>query len=118
MKKFFATAILLASSATATSEVESAFLKYITNFGKSYTTISEYHFRLEQFSRNYAIVMGHNTSESSFQLGFNQMSDWTQDEYSAILTYVPAPEAEENYTFFEENNAVANAVNWVTAGAV
>jgi hypothetical protein len=46
------------------------------------------------------------------------MSDWTQDEYSAILTYVPTPEAEENYTFFEENNAVANAVNWVTAGAV
>ena len=33
------------------------------------------------------------------------MSDWTQDEYSAILTYVPATEAEENYTFFEENKS-------------
>ena len=62
--------------------------------------------------------MGHNTSESSFKLGFNQMSDWTQDEYRSILTYVPTPEGEENYSYFDENNAVANAINWVTAGAV
>ncbi len=46
------------------------------------------------------------------------MSDWTQDEYRSILTYVPTLEGEENYSYFDENNAVANAVNWVTAGAV
>jgi hypothetical protein len=40
MKSFIALA--LASAATASSTVESAFMGYITQFGKSYGTIAEY----------------------------------------------------------------------------
>ena len=116
MKSFIALA--LASAATATSTVESAFMGYITQFGKSYGTVAEYQLRLEQFTRNYADVMQHNASESSFKLGFNQMSDWTQEEYKAILTHKPMPEEAKNYQYFPETNAVANSVDWVSAGKV
>ena len=116
MKSFIALA--LDSAATASSTVESAFMGYITQFGKSYGTIAEYQLRLEQFTRNYADVMQHNASESSFKLGFNQMSDWTQEEYKAILTHKPMPEETKNYQYFPETNAVANSVDWVSAGKV
>jgi hypothetical protein len=69
MKSFIALALV--SAASALSEVESAFLGYITQYGKSYGTVAEYQFRLEQFTRNYSEVIAHNLSESSFKLGFN-----------------------------------------------
>jgi C1A family cysteine protease len=62
--------------------------------------------------------MQHNASESSFKLGFNQMSDWTQEEYKAILTHKPMPEEDKNYQYFPETNAVSNSVDWVSAGKV
>jgi C1A family cysteine protease len=46
------------------------------------------------------------------------MSDWTEAEYSRLLTYTPyTPEEDAVYASFEEN-AVPNAVDWVSAGAV
>ena len=114
--KFFS-ALALVGSALASSEIESSFLGYITQFGKSYGSVAEYQFRMTQFARNYASVISHNSAESSFKLGFNKMSDWTEAEYKSILTYKPMPESEKNYQYFPEN-AVPNSVNWVTAGAV
>ena len=64
MKSFAALALVAAVSAT--TEVESAFMGYITQYGKSYTTVAEYQFRLEQFARNHAIVVDHNLTASSF----------------------------------------------------
>ena len=39
-------ALALAGAASAATEVESAFMAYITQFGKSYSTVDEYVFRL------------------------------------------------------------------------
>lgn len=110
MKSFFALA--LAGAVSATSEVESAFMGYITQYGKSYGTIAEYEFRLAQFARNHAIVLEHNSSDSTFQLGFNTMSDWTEEEYKARLTYKAMPEEDKVYEYHPENEAVANSVDW------
>ena len=65
MKTFFALA-LAAATASASSEVESAFMGYITQYGKSYGTMAEYEHRLEQFARNHATIIEHNATESSF----------------------------------------------------
>jgi C1A family cysteine protease len=47
------------------------------------------------------------------------MSDWTEEEYKSILTYMPEEEHIANDGFdANANTAVPNAVNWVTAGAV
>lgn len=93
---------------------------YMTQYGKSYGTIEEYQYRLVQFARNYAAVISHNAdTTATFKLGYNQMSDWTADEYSRLLTYVPMPESEKVYGDFEvDENAVANSVDWVAAGAI
>jgi hypothetical protein len=82
-------AIALAGAASAASETESAFMAYITQFGKSYSTVSEYELRLEQFARNHAIILEHNSSDSTYELGVNQFSDWTEAEYKSILTHIP-----------------------------
>jgi len=47
------------------------------------------------------------------------MSDWSHEEYKAILTNQVMPESEKNYEEVAfDLNAVANAVDWRTSGAV
>merc|ERR1711990_1402267 len=62
-------------------------MEFITNHGKSYSTLAEYKSRLEHFSQKDVLINAHNATESTYTLGHNKMSDWTQDEYEAILTY-------------------------------
>ena len=78
-------------------EVESAFMGYITQYGKSYGTMAEYEHRLEQFARNHATIIEHNATESSFLLGYNTMSDWTEEEYRSRLTHQAMSEEDKNY---------------------
>ena len=82
MKSF--TVFLIAGAVSAYSEVESAFIAYIGQFGKNYNDMTEFKFRLEQFKRNYNLINEHNATESSYKLGYNRMSDWTEDEYLFI----------------------------------
>jgi len=83
--KTFAIAALVAST-QALSEIESSFLGYISQFGKTYSTMAEYEHRLHQFAQKTTLINEHNATESSYKLGYNQFSDWTQEEYEAILT--------------------------------
>jgi len=116
MRTFALAAFVAAVSAT--SEVESAFLGYITEHGKSYATVEEYGFRLSQFARNHANIIEHNATESSFKLGHNKMSDWTEAEYKAILTHQPQPEHSKNYEYIPEVTATYSPIDWVTKGKV
>jgi hypothetical protein len=85
---FLASALL--GSALALSEIESAFFGYITQFGKSYSTMEEYELRLRQFAVKHAFIQEHNAEEGhTYKAGHNMMSDWTQEEYEAMLTYKP-----------------------------
>jgi len=113
MKTFCLAALLGAVSAF--SEIEGAFLGYITQFGKSYSNMAEYEMRLREFAVKHAVIAQHNATEESFKLGHNQFSDWTDAEYKAILTYKSAGEhvAAETETEF-----VGSGVNWVTSGCV
>lgn len=117
MKTFIA--IALAGAVSAINPVEQKFMGYITQHGKSYGTVEEYKFRLEQFTRNHAIVEEHNSNANeTFKLGYNKMSDWTEAEYKKILTYTPMPEADKVYETVDVNAPVPNAVDWIAAGAV
>jgi KDEL-tailed cysteine endopeptidase len=117
MKSFFALAFVGAVSAA--TEAESAFMAYITEFNKSYTSVAEFEHRFAQFARNRDIVIAHNAlPDVSFLLGFNMMSDWTEEEYKSILTYQPEELIANDGFDASANTAVPNAVNWVTAGAV
>jgi C1A family cysteine protease len=71
------------------SEIESAFLGYITEFGKSYSNMAEYEMRLTNFAQKHSVIRAHNAEESAYKLGHNKMSDWTEEEYASVLTYKP-----------------------------
>ncbi len=115
MKSFVLAAI--AASACAFSEIESAFLGYMTEYGKSYSTVAEYEMRLRNFAVKHAFITEHNANpgEHTFKVGHNKMSDWTQEEYEAILTYTSSGEhiADE-----VELSPILGAVDWRNSGCV
>ena len=88
MKSFILAAV--ASSAMALSEIESAFLGYITQYGKSYSSVAEYEMRLRNFAVKHAFITEHNRSqgEYTYKVGYNKMTDWTEEEYAALLTHM------------------------------
>lgn len=52
--------------------------------------MEEYEFRLRQFAVKHAFIQEHNAEEGhTYKAGHNMMSDWTQEEYEAMLTYKP-----------------------------
>jgi len=99
----------VASSAVALSEIESAFLGYITEFGKSYNTVAEYEARLRVFATKHSIIQEHNGNGEAYTLGHNKMSDWTQEEYESILTYIPG---RHNVTSTYDKVEAATPIDW------
>jgi C1A family cysteine protease len=112
--KYLAIAALV-GAASASSEIEAAFLGYITQFGKSYSNMEEFEHRLANFKANHEYIFGHNSMPSSFKLGHNQFSDWTDAEYKAILTYKPEVRDE---MLEMPRTGVAEPVDWRDEGAV
>jgi cathepsin L len=116
MRSFALAAFVAAVSAN--SEIESAFLGYITEFAKSYASVEEYGFRLSQFTRAHLNIVEHNATESSFKMAHNNMSDWTEAEYKAILTHSAMPEHAKNYQYHPEVAATYSPIDWVSLGYV
>lgn len=83
MKTFAVAAVV--GVASATSEVESAFMGFITQFGKSYASMDEYAYRFGHFAATHERIMAHNALESTYKLGHNHMSDWSDVEKQNLL---------------------------------
>ena len=85
--KYFAIAAL-ASVAAAISADELNFLNYAARYNKIYEEIEEFALRFEQFMLWERIINDHNaTNGVNYVLGHNQFSDWTGEEYVAILGF-------------------------------
>ena len=87
--KFVAAALLASVSAEHfLSEVitpeELAFMKYVSEYGKSYGTKAEFRFRLEQFKKSMAKIAAHDENTNGSTVGLNQFSDYTPHEYKKI----------------------------------
>jgi len=108
----------IAASACALSEIESAFLGYITEFGKSYNSVAEYEMRLRNFALKHAFIEEHNANpgEHTYKAGHNKMSDLTQEEVDAMLTYRSSGEhiADE----VEEQSPIVGGVDWRNSGCL
>ena len=107
--KTFALACI-AASAFAMSEIESAFLGYITEFGKSYSNMAEYEHRLANFAQKHSVIRAHNAENVDYKLGHNKMSDWTEEEYKSVLTY--KPNMVETTAAFEASPLGYSPVDW------
>ena len=95
MKSYAFAAVVSAAAAISADELE--FANYAARFNKVYEDMKEFVVRLERFVHWHKLINEHNTSGSkNFKLGHNQFSDWTDEEFTAILTYV-LPENDENH---------------------
>lgn len=70
---------------------------------------------MSQFARSHGHIIQHNANaDNNFLLGHNQMSDWTTEEYTAILTHSEMPEQHKNYVDLPETEAItaSTGIDW------
>ena len=94
MYSFAIAALVTATAAISADKLE--FLNYASRYNKVYEEIEEFALRFEQFMLWERIINDHNaTNGANYVLGHNQFSDWTGEEYVAILGYID-PETDES----------------------
>ena len=70
------------------SDMDLAFVNYIGKYQKQYATKEEYLERIEVFKTSLNKVREHNAKVgSSYKLGINKFSDWTENERKSILGF-------------------------------
>jgi cathepsin L len=90
------------------------YMMYVAEHGKSYITSEEFEVRKALYIQTDAIIEAHNETESSYKLGHNKFSDWTDAERANLTGTFPHVAGEP--LILPETNA--ESVNWVKAGAV
>lgn len=100
------------------SDDEMAYMKYVTEWGKSYGTKAEFDFRFEQFKKTLAKMEYHNAENAhKSTVAHNIFSDWTEAEYKKLLGYKGKQTNNEEAEVLDTSN-LEDEVNWVTKGAV
>ena len=56
------------------------YMQYVAEHGKSYITSEEFAIRKALYIQTDAIIEAHNETESTFKLGHNKVSDYTDAE--------------------------------------
>ena len=91
------------------------YMEYLAFHSKSYITSEEFAARKALFAETDAFINSHNETESSFKLGHNKFSDFTEHERQQLLGYI-APEEVEEPVWLEPTNDAS--VDWRAKGAV
>merc|ERR1711971_43468 len=91
------------------------YMQYVVVHGKSYITSEEFNYRKALYTQTNAIINEHNATDSSFKLGHNKFSDYTEDERKRITGRVGTSILSEP-TFLESTNE--SSVDWRAKGAV
>lgn len=96
------------------------YMRYVSEWGKSYATGAEFDFRKAQFLRNHNYIKKHEEGTHNFSLKHNQFSDWTHEEYKRLLGYKELrTETELGAEKFKyEGEPIVGAVDWRDSGAV
>ena len=63
------------------TEAHHLFLRHVAEYNLTYATMAEFEARLDIFLENHALIEAHNATDSSFKMGHNYMSTWTDSEY-------------------------------------
>jgi len=92
-----------------------AYMKYVTEFGKSYATVAEFEFRKELFLQRHEFIEEWNAGNHTHDLIHNDFSDMTHEEFSKRLGYRPVAR-ERKYE--EVTPVTADSWDWRDHGAV
>ena len=117
MKSFAIAALAVVASARITDEEDFAFMRYLANHSKSYSTLEEFNLRFACFRRVNQELEELNAPGSSSFHDHNFLSDWTAEEKTRILG-LRKLSPKETATTFDASSVVGipASVNWVTAG--
>jgi len=97
-------------------ETQQGFIAHMSRFGLSYGTQEEYNFRLQQFAAKDTEINEINARETSFTVGHNQFSTWTDFEYKRLLGFkMPTETFEETVLDIE---GIPASIDWRSKGAV
>jgi hypothetical protein len=73
---------------TMMTEDEMEYIRYVSKFGKAYSSVEEYGRRALIYIQNKAKIVEANARNGvTYKLGFNKFSDWTKEEYRNLLKY-------------------------------
>ena len=73
---------------TAITDAERAFINFISEYSRTYSTKEEYAYRLGVFEENYNRVIDHNKQDgATYTLGINGLADLDEFEYKQLLGY-------------------------------
>ena len=127
MKSFAIAALLGATNASffgmfkqehEMSAAEYRFMAHIVEYGISYGTREEYHYRLSLFRENLEEVERiNNDSSETHTAAVNYLSTWTAAEKKTLLGFKNNSTIKRNEVTLDETN-LADSINWVTSGAV
>jgi hypothetical protein len=105
------------SSSKNASIAEEQFKSFAVQYGKVYNSVEEAKYRQEVFAQNYEAIIAHNSNpESTYEMGVNQFSDLTKDEFVELylMSNMEIEEAEEDTKEYE----FLGDVDWRSKGAV
>lgn len=95
------------------------FMRFVTEYGKTYGTKAEFEFRSALFKEQLAHIEEQNASgNNTHVLGVNHMSDWTEEEYRKLLGYKPEMKVRKEPKWLDVSEPMAETINWVEKGAV
>ena len=117
--KTLALATIYGLSAAVNNADAYNFMKYMAKHNKEYENAEEYNFRFNEWRKVDRHIELHNSSNATWTLGHNHMSDWTDEERKSLNGYRSQPRTQDrdyNPVWLEPSNS--DGVNWVERGAV
>jgi len=106
-------------------ELRSRFERYLSDFGKTYEHLKEREARFEAFTANYLYIEEENAKGLSYQLGVNEFTDMTPDEFALTHFGLKKPAGDLLWSGLpylgqhqRSNITLAESVDWTTKGAV
>lgn len=115
-------ALTLAAVASAVTlpkdELKFEFMKFISEWGKSYGTAEEYAFRFEQFARNHLHIQELSETLTTSTVGHNQFSDWSENEFDRLMGFKGYDLQKERVYGAVQGDPIPAEVDWVKKGAV
>ena len=116
----FAIALFAAVASAKIELMEYNFMKYVSEHSKAYDTVEDFNFRQVLFAEKDAFINSVNEDPTStYTAGHNQFSDWTKEEFTAILGLknMEMPEIQED-EMDVDMNGVPSSVDWRDQGMV
>lgn len=105
--------------------LQGRFERYLESFGKAYEHAKEFEARLEAFAANYRYIEQENAKGHSYQLGVNEFTDMSPDEFALTHFGLSRPAANTTWSGLpylgqheRRNLTLPASVDWTKKGAV